>query len=407
MLGTPNFEPRSFAESTGALSRSSPGVGDRRDNAALSGLAAGGRLTVISLAAVRTRLGSSWPQRRERVWEAVDRQLSRRLQPADRYERISEVEIMLAVGRTREESLAFSVNLLKELLVFFLGEPGCGDLRVESVASVRDGRIVWAKVDPSTIATPPNMPPDGVALLTADGRELRLTFELERIFSVRNAVGAGLRIKPILSEAFSDQPVGPDWRETLAFADLMKVDLATLGALEPLRSAIAAHKLIVPVSVQTVFSERGLTGVLSHLDGGEAAALGPLVEICGVDVGTPRARLEETVSMMKRYAKGVIARTTANRWQEEALRACRFSGLSMDCGAIRDKAKLQAALSSFGKAAHRIGPVSLALGLPTDGGCELAAAAGVSHASLKVPQDGARDRTPPDLSLANRPPALA
>jgi hypothetical protein len=255
----------------------------------------------------------------------------------------------------------------------------------------------------------PDEPRDGVALLTSDGRELKLTFELERIFSVRNALGAGLRIKPILSEAFSDLRLGADWRDTLAFADLLKVDLATLGALEPLRVAMAAHKLIAPLSVQTIFSERGLAGVLSRLDDGEPAGAGPLIEVCGVDAGTPRARLGEAVSILKRSAKGVIARTPSNRWPLETLRDCKFSGLSMDCSMIRDRARLQTTLSGFARAARTVGPVSLALDLPMIGGRELAAASGVSHASLEVLQDRSSAATAHQLDapLSSRPPALA
>jgi hypothetical protein len=365
------------------------------DRGALAGLVESGCVTVIGLDAVRERLGPRWEQRRGRFWQAVEHHLSRRLRPRDFFARIDEVDLLLVAGDSRDEALTASLNILRELLAFFLGEHDPADLRVETVTGLRDDLIVRSRVDPRTLQPParpairlerplPNW--SSLAFVATDGRDIRVAFELERVLSLRSFAGAALRINPVLSEADTGIRLGPQWREQLGFADVLHVDLAALDLLAPLRANLDVHKLIAPVSLDTLFSSRGRAGVLERLSGGEAGGPTPLIEIIGVDGGTPRGRLGEAVAVMARCAHGVIARTGLTRAHQQALSDCQLSGLSLDCAPLAaEERRMLASLWTFAKAARDVGPISLALGLPTEAGCSLAAAVGVSHATVHEP----------------------
>ena len=392
-----SFEPRTSRPSDqaatpeGQNAKAEPrGVFDR---GALGRMVECGCVTVIGLDAVRSRLGPRWPQRRERIWEAVQHHLSRRLGPRDYFARIDDVDILVATGDTREEAHAVSLGILTELLSFFLGEQAPADLRIEEVVSIDGDLIVRTKVDPATV-TPalPSRPlnrsrlPDWstLAFVSSDGRDIRVAFELERVFSLRSFAGAALRINPVLTDGRTGDRLPGNWREKLSFSDVLHIDFAALDALAPLRANVEAHKLVAPVSVETLFSGRGRAGVVARIGPDEQDGSAPIIEIIGVDAGTPGGRLVEAVSVLKRCAKAVIVRAALNRGHLESLHDCQLSGLSLDCsGAIDNDRKLLAALWSFSKAAKTIGPLTLALGLPSASACGLAATVGVTHASVR------------------------
>ncbi len=418
MVHAAAHEPRSFEPAQRLASVDADAVLLRLASA---GLIERGCVTIIGLDALKAQLGERWEARRERVWEAVEQRLRQRLRPSDVYARIGEVDLLLACGDSREAALAVSLNILKELLAFFLGDRALSDrtaasLRLERVASAPGGGFRRQPVDPSTVRPAP-VPrgaeaapgPDWSALWLAasDGRELRIAFDFERLFSMRSLTGAAVRLRPVVHDARTGQPLGPAWRETLSFQDVLSIDLMVLDVLKPLRDAGKAHKVIAPLSLETLFSLRGRAGVIGRLSNADpSAGSAPILEILGVDGGTPKGRLAETVSVMKRCTRAVIARARLDRSCLKAMTGCQLSGVSADFADWPDEERrLLAGLWQFSKAAREIGSFRVAIGLPNAAACGLAATVGVTHASVRdAKADGrspAKAATPAALKLAD------
>lgn len=211
----------------------------------------------------------------------------------------------------------------------------------------------------------------------SDGREIRVSFRLERVFSLRSFAGAVLRIHPAPSAGGAPDP---NWRAHMSFEDVLRVDLATLEVLAPLRAAMDAEKLIAPLSLESLLSRQGQEKVLKRL-AGERGPM-PIVEIVSVEGGAPREMLGEAGAALGACAKGVIVRVEPS-WPRLDVPA--LLGLSLDCSRFDDEGSLLGALWGFARSARAAGVRSLALGLCSQSCFELAAGVGISHASVREP----------------------
>ena len=363
---------------------------------ALTGVVDRGCVTVIGLDAVRDRLGERWEARRERIWEGVNAHLARRLGPHDLHVRLDEVSLLLALGDTPEQALVLSLNLLKELLTFFLGQQTLADLRIDQVTAIAAGRIERTPVDPATV--PVLAPPSpraadrtqghsgwsALSFAASDGRELEIAFVFEPVLSLKFLTKAGLRMIPVLRDRVSGLSLGPRWRRTLPFADVLGVDLMAIDAARPLFGAADAPKVMIPLSVETLFSVRGRAAIMGHLHGaGEPSGVGMVVEVLGVDGGTPTSGLAEATTVMGRYCK-VVARSDLSAGCWRVLRECALTGVSMNAYALPpDGPGIGTALLGFSRLAKAIAPLRFAFGLPDASVCDLAAGVGLTHVSVR------------------------
>jgi hypothetical protein len=176
-----------------------------------------GCATVIGLDAIRSRLGSKWEMRKEWVWETVDRHVQRRLGDTGFSVRLGEVDVAICAGTNAETNRAISLNLLRELLDFFLGSQRFEDMRMASVVWVRGDEIGCAPLDPRKIEPMeehPSFQPGAADVVarskraawsmlsfsTSDGRGLDLGLGFEPVVNLRNRVPIAARLRPLAQE---------------------------------------------------------------------------------------------------------------------------------------------------------------------------------------------------------------
>ncbi len=368
-----------------------------------SGMIEHGGVVVLELEAIRARLGERWPYKRSQVWETIEHHLSRRLRPEDFHAQIGETELLLATGDSREITLARALNIQKELLTFFLGRQLPRDLKISQVVSIDGDLMVSEPIDRQTMARaaaasqtahPAATQPgeaakawSALSFLTTEGHDVELTFEFERVMSLDSFAGAAVRVRPVVWDRASGLRMGSDWRKGLAFVDELNIDLATLDAARPLYVETLARKVIVPCSLAALASIRGRAGLIGRMSRDEAAASASLiVEILGVDGGTPAGQLVEASSVLRRHCKAVIGRTDLSRTGLQVLKEGQLAGLSVDCSEFPDADRaLLAALWNVGKLAKPVAKLLLTLGLPSMDACRMAQAVGATHASMRQP----------------------
>ena len=370
-----------------------------------SGMVERGCVVVLGLDAIRARLGDRWPYKRAQVWETIENHLSRRLRPEDFHLQIGETELLLASPDSRETNLARALNIQKELLTFFLGRQAPADLKISQVVAIDGDLMVSEPVDDHTLAqavaaaaeqsaraarpepTDANKAWSALSFVTSEGRDLEVTFEFERVLNLDSFAGAAVRVRPVMWDRTTGARMGSDWRREMAFADELNIDLATLDAARPLYMASQARKVIVPCGLGALVSIRGRAGAIGRMSHDEAATASSLiVEIMGVDGGTPPGQLVETVAVLRRHCKAVIARTNLTRACTQVLKEGQLAGLSVDCCDFPDDERtLLAALWHVSKMSKPVGRLLLTLGLPSMEACRLAKAVGATHASMRQP----------------------
>jgi hypothetical protein len=117
---------------------------------------------------------------------------------------------------------------------------------------------------------------------------------------------------------------------------------------------------------------------------GAAIAETPVLEIIGVDAGTPEGRLIETVALTRKSCRAVIARVDLNGDVKAKLRAlagARLDGLSIDLAAWPAREAVER-LALFAALARGMAAQLYAFSLPSHAALERAAALGFSHATL-------------------------
>jgi hypothetical protein len=114
-----------------------------------------GKVCLMSLDAIRERLGPRWIARRDRVYDNAQQSLRRALGPHGFFLRVSETDFLVAqpgVGRVAGQALC--LYCLREVLTYFLGEALIGDLVVHEVSAVENGRIEANTLDARAAASP-------------------------------------------------------------------------------------------------------------------------------------------------------------------------------------------------------------------------------------------------------------
>src|SRR5580704_15163578 len=107
-----------------------------------------GRVSLISLDAVRERLGSRWFGSRDRVYDYAQQTLRRQLGPHGFFLRVSETDLLVAQpGFGRIAGQAYCLNCLREVLTYFLGEALISDIMVHEFTSIEGGHVSARTLD--------------------------------------------------------------------------------------------------------------------------------------------------------------------------------------------------------------------------------------------------------------------
>lgn len=380
-----------------------------------SELAAQGGITVISVEAIRNKVGHRWERNRAAVWAYVQRKKSEHLQPGDIFHRIGDTDFLIAMSSEQGAAAqAIALRILEEVLVHFLGEADPNDLSIRTVTSVTSDELRCEPVDPRIVAVArrrvdaPDSPHrhgvseqeearrNPVSFVTASGLRLKIDFGLEHLVSLRHQVTAALRVEPTVTDLSTGRAIASRFLARLSDAELAQIDQATMdyGALFlPVERDGPRTPLILPASFRTMMARKGRGMLIAAASQApEMVRTGLLVELIDVDSGTPPGRLVEVVGLLRTLTRGVFVRSGLARDALEPLRGSRLSGVTLDAGDLAtDPARLASSLLEFGRQAKGLAPAMAVQGLPSEDYFAVAEVAGMSHAAVRVkPASAAR-----------------
>jgi hypothetical protein len=320
-----------------------------------------GRVCLLGLDTVRARLGPRWVGRRDMVYEHLQKTLRRQLGPHAFFLRVSETDFLVAQpGVSRLAGQAYCLNVLREVLTYFLGEALITDIVVHEVNSIEGGRIGAVKLDPAALeveaasfqpggapaTAPPSAPPQPSTRITSqdlwtpfvshDGRRLRASCQLEPMFQLKTYGRIGYRMTRRVLQLPAQTPLSVAEQQTLTSADIEKLDFATLARglnrLEQEAGGDRQPSLILPVSYVTLSSQRGRATLAAFFRAAQGSVQqGLICEVCDIE-GVPPGALLAATSLMRPFCLFIVGRLHAPpQGPLTSLKDAGLQGISVQC----------------------------------------------------------------------------
>lgn len=316
-----------------------------------AGLVQQGRVFALSLKAIQVQLGPRWEQRKDHVWEALERALSRKMPPPDVFMRVEDTTILAAVASSNAyEAQMKCAEVLRSVLTFFLGRSADEDIDISRVSGLADGELTFETVDltapPSALARYDAVPKPGPVARTPDewtpplaGRSYAAPFRDRRgeIVPMVLDVTAVWRLDDGIIGAYAlrrrlPQRIGP-----LNDEEREQVDNATFSRLiellEEYQREGGLFALIAPIHFETISSRRSRINLLGRCSSVRSTMRQAVVlEIQGLSGGMPHGRLQEAASMMRPFVHSAMANVGERTVVDFAMREYPFSALTAEVG---------------------------------------------------------------------------
>jgi len=368
------------------------------------GLLTGGKINLIALDAIVGRLGGRWAVRREQVYEYVDRTIERRLGARGCHLRISETDFLIChpeLGRFSGQ--AACLQILRDVLTFFIGDASQADACVHQVTKVSATEIQGSRVRASEVEQGERMEREASAsahlcrpvdpwtsFVASDGRELRVTCDLESVIELKSFRPIGFRMVGRVLAVGSDEALTAAAVRKLSLVDILQIDLATVArGMEGLMAAESGERqpcVITPVSFTSLSSQRGRMHIARLLT--EAKRLvkhGVICEIGDID-GVPHGTLLQVVSLIRPYCLFVVARLDPGPMAAITLSQLKRSGvqaLSVESPQGLSDAAFLRWMKTTIPATRRVVRSTLLHRLASPRHAALAAQLGATHASFR------------------------
>ena len=368
------------------------------------GLLSAGKINLIALDAIISRLGGRWATRRDHIHDYVDRTIQRRLGPHGYHLRISETDFLICqpeVGRFSGQ--AACLQILRDVLLHFIGDAARADECVHQVTKISATEIHGSQVRVSEVEEGERLERDAGAaaqprrplgywtpFVATDGRELSVTCSLEPVIELKAFRRIGFRVTGRVFVTSSDETVTAATVRNLPRADIVRIDLATVACgMELLRVGERGGpnpSLIVPVSFTSLSSQRGRTQVNQLLV--EAKALvrrGVICEIIDIE-GVPQGTLLQVVSLIRPYCLFIVARIDPGSSGASALSQLKHSGVhavSVECPQPFSDNAWRNWVTGTLQTARRLARSILLYRVASRRQAEIAAELGATHASFR------------------------
>jgi hypothetical protein len=373
-----------------------------------------GQAVVISVGAIRERSGDRWPRRRDDVYAYVNRKLHEHLSDSDLFQRLNDVDFLLAMPDRPPGSVqAAAIRILEEVLLFFLGAADVHDLKLRVVTGYGDEGLSCAALDPTRISRAPPPEPEAVrpapvsmpmspdpaeirkktpvSFVTASGSTLRIDFAVEPLINLKSHATAALRIEPTVTDERADRRIhARDFAglsdDDLFFIDRSTVDYASLYLPPVGGGGRGQPPLVLPASFRSLAGRKGREGLVRMA--GSAPDLlrqGVFVELVDVSLATPGSRLIEVVGLVGGLCRGVFVRLRPARDFLAPVQGVRPQGLTLDCSDLPPfPAQMVASILAFGEQARGAAPILAVQGLPSQAQFSAAIGAHATHASVRA-----------------------
>jgi hypothetical protein len=313
-----------------------------------------GKVNVISLEAVVQRLGVRWPARRDQVYDHAERTLEKHLGLRGYFARVSETDFLICQPELgRFSAQAACLRYLREILNYFLGDARAADHGVHQVTKMTGDSIVAEKIDArhaeregeveeaerrqataeaaaqaAQVRTMDQWSP----FVASDGRELRVSCQLEPVFELKSFGRIGFRMARRVLVVGTEEALSPAQVANLSRADLLRIDLATIArGLDRLKSGENAARepsLIIPVSFATLSNQRARTQIAVALKtAGELVQRGIISDICDIE-GVPQGALLSAASLIRPFSLFVVGRLSVTPPGPASLAQMKGAGLN-------------------------------------------------------------------------------
>ena len=368
-----------------------------------SGLAAQGKINVITLDAIAEQLGRRWAMRRELVYDHAERTLERQLGSDGFFQRISDTDYV--VSQPDVSSLAGQAKCLiclREILHHFLGAALIGDIRVHTVTRISPQGVYGERLDVAAVeeagalecaanvkeAHQAGSLDQWSPFVTSNGQRVRVSCALEPLILLKTFAKIGYRLARRVLELPSDQPLSAAAQRNLSRADIEKIDFATISrGLDRLLSEASSAKppsLILPVSYVTLSNHHGRAVVIDLLRRAqEAVRHGVICEICDIE-GVPPGARSTVASLIRPFCIYVVGRLNETPAGLANLKGAGLQALTIECPpAMAGDAEFVGWTRTVLAAARPVTRSVMLYRLASNRQIALANALGASHASLR------------------------
>jgi GGDEF domain-containing protein len=370
-----------------------------------------GRVNLIALDPIKTRLDERWASRREQVYEHVERVLERNLGLTAYVARVSDTDFLVAqpsMGPYAAQTAC--LRSLAELMRHFLGKYAQHELQVNRVTALSGEFVTGVPIDPmaaaeaarteaaelqaaaaaakgptSALLSPEKWSP----FVTGNGRRIRVSCRPEPVFELKTNTRIGYRLHRRVIDVVTDEPLTPAELQTLSRADLLRVDMATISrGLTRLSASTSQEQelsLIIPVTHVSLSYQQGRSVMAAAFAEARQSVLrGVICEIADIE-DVPLVALTSAISTIRPWSLLIMGglhesppRVTAD------LKDAGFQALSIDaskniCGDAEFAGWLRDSLKATGRATR----ATLVHGCTTMRRVGMAGLMGATHATLR------------------------
>jgi hypothetical protein len=371
-----------------------------------------GKVAVISLDAIVERLGARWPQRRDQVYDHAEKTLEKYLGLHGYFARISEADYLICQPELgRFSAQAACLRYLREIFQYFLGDAKPADNGVHHVTKVFPEGVTAAKVDArhvereeeveqaerrqaaldaeelaSKAATMDQWSP----FVASDGRELRVTCNLEPVLELKTFGRIGFRMARRVLVVGSGDALTAAQVANLSSADILKIDLATIArGLDRVKSNQADGpqlSLIIPVSHVSLSSQRARTQIVVALKtAGGMVKRGVICEISDIE-GVPQGALLSAASLIRPFSLFVVGRLNVAPPTSSTVAQLKGAGLqalSVECPARQTEGEFMDWAKVTIDTAKQVAKSVLVYQASSSRDAGLAGLLGATHASVR------------------------
>lgn len=395
----------------------SAGVEDALERFSEPELLAAGKVNVISVEAIQSRIGARWGLRRQHVFDFTSRVLERGVGTQGFFLRVSETDFFIVhpdLGRVAGQ--AACLRYLREVLNHFLGEDQMAALGVLQVVDIARGQVNAQRMDnralihvdtgvtevadeepqraggPETQQTLDRWTP----FIANDGRQLRVSSTLEPVYELKGFTRIGFRMIRRVSVVQTNEELSSAQLALLSTADLLRVDLATVarGIVRLASEKEQQLSLIVPLSFISLSSARGRTECARQLKTAQSVVkLGVICEIRDIE-GVPPGVLLTVTSLVRPFALlvvGHLINTTPGAIMR--LDGAGLQALSFDCPSGLGDAEFMGWATAATRAARKVAKSVLVYGASSTRRAGALAALGASHVSQATIETAAQSLT--------------
>jgi hypothetical protein len=380
----------------------------------------GGYLVVISVEAIRDRTERNWSTKRDAVWEFTQRRFEKTFPRTDAIHKLSDVDYLIAQVSDEGVAAQFkAIDLLKSILVFFLGASTISQIKLSIVRSIKDGVIdaevlseqkIQAVIDGAAslaesapLIEEQRHPPHRLSFTLKATKTYEILVSVEPIWNVYKQAVASYHTRTLIYNAVDSAPPGSDL-DDISLRDAWAIDVAVMrAAITMIRQGQdqgAIFALHVPISFRCLRSPSCRV---------ELAQMLPLFDdirkflafcIVGVPDGAPTGILAEVISVLRRHGLGVVMQPTSMNNEVQHWRNLGLSALAYDfIDETQEGPDIIKRTQDFGALCSAVSKPLIGLGIATRPLLMAAWSAGFTHISgtpisEKMPEERTAIRFP-------------